>query len=742
MDYLQRTKILSRRGAADFVGRQNEMEKLLCRAKGEDESGSLLFLHAPATGASELLGQIFDSLFSAQEEIVPVYFPIHKNHQTAKTVAAHFLQNFLLQSIAFRRRDEKLLNSFPAIQEFAELAAPEDRHWIDPLLAVLKREGKFADDYSFIKNCFAAPLRLASAGAKIFVMIDDLHRAEKHFRETNLIEELEKIYSSANIPFVLAGRRRFLLDAARSGGERLRRTEIMRLDPLPDSDAELLINKLAEKYAVKINEQTRDLIARQLDSNPLFIEAIFEAAAEREIDLDSFQNVQQIYVDEIFGGRIGKFFDSEFEQVAPNFSSQTQIIRHLRKTALDETQKSRAEKWRGHFDIPDEEFHRMLRDLHTAEIINSNSNSIEAEDENLCLKDYLEARYRLEISNEQRALAVGSQLAKSLKRAPQLMALFYRRASILSLRELLTAFNCQAVPESLLDYTKFKDIYKGLPADEILRQVESENEKANLPQIVFAAHAAAFYPQLRQVSDLERSAVALGFESADYRAENEIVWIAAEIDSKLEAAKELTEFWCDRLEMAALACDFTKYQLWLVAPEGFSPEAVEVLKERNGMGASREQVKLLIKYLNAENLVQEKSRSNEYEMIIPMGDDTELIAAHAVEEIARKHSFQPKAITQIKTALVEACINAAEHSHSPDRKIYQKFAVEDDKIIITISNRGIRIPSEKVAEMTMQIEPDEGRRGWGLKLMRTLMDDVKFEQVDDGTRISMVKYLK
>ena len=129
-------------------------------------------------------------------------------------------------------------------------------------------------------------------------------------------------------------------------------------------------------------------------------------------------------------------------------------------------------------------------------------------------------------------------------------------------------------------------------------------------------------------------------------------------------------------------------------------------------------------------------------MVIPMGDDTELIAAHAVEEIARRHNFKSKAITQIKTALVEACINAAEHSLSPDRKIYQKFAVEDDKIIITISNRGVKIPSEKTAETATTIEPDEGRRGWGLKLMRTLMDEVKFEQVDDGTRISMVKYLK
>ena len=125
-------------------------------------------------------------------------------------------------------------------------------------------------------------------------------------------------------------------------------------------------------------------------------------------------------------------------------------------------------------------------------------------------------------------------------------------------------------------------------------------------------------------------------------------------------------------------------------------------------------------------------------MIVPMGDDTELIAAHAIEDIARRHHFQPKAINQIKTALVEACINAAEHSHSPDRKIYQRFVVEDDRIVITISNRGLRLADKEAVE----VQPSEGRRGWGLKLMRSLMDEVKLEQVDDGTRISMTKYLK
>jgi len=100
---------------------------------------------------------------------------------------------------------------------------------------------------------------------------------------------------------------------------------------------------------------------------------------------------------------------------------------------------------------------------------------------------------------------------------------------------------------------------------------------------------------------------------------------------------------------------------------------------------------------------------------------------------------------------VEACINAAEHSLSPDRKIYQRFRVENDKLVITISSRGIVPPNIQghiEEKRGAQLRPDDNsdeaqqRRGWGLKLIKTLMDEVEFERVDEGTSLRMTKYLR
>jgi serine/threonine-protein kinase RsbW len=131
-------------------------------------------------------------------------------------------------------------------------------------------------------------------------------------------------------------------------------------------------------------------------------------------------------------------------------------------------------------------------------------------------------------------------------------------------------------------------------------------------------------------------------------------------------------------------------------------------------------------------------------MVIPMGADTELIAANTVEQIARRVNFGPEAINQIKTALIEACINAAEHSLSPDRKIYQRFLVENDKLVVTVASRGV-VPASfagQNGQADSVRNESEARRGWGLKLIRTLMDEVEFERVDDGTQLRMTKYRK
>ena len=165
----------------------------------------------------------------------------------------------------------------------------------------------------------------------------------------------------------------------------------------------------------------------------------------------------------------------------------------------------------------------------------------------------------------------------------------------------------------------------------------------------------------------------------------------------------------------------------------------------NAFSSSRQQLGLLASRLGetTPSPVVPAGPPDEFLMVVPMGEDNELIAANTAEQIAKRLTFRPEAINQIKTAVVEACINAFEHSFSPDRKIYQRFRVESDRLVVTISSRGV-LPGNLngAGGRSDTTEAAEERRGWGLKLIRTLMDEVEFERVDDGTSLRMTKYVR
>ena len=311
----------------------------------------------------------------------------------------------------------------------------------------------------------------------------------------------------------------------------------------------------------------------------------------------------------------------------------------------------------------------------------------------------------------------------------------------MGLRDLLARFNYQRVAASLLHADRFARMYRGTDPEEIALGLDAETDLIRLPQIVHVASAASFHPPILQVCDEERCAVAHGFDATPYTDANEIVWLAAEIEVKHEAGRAITEVWCDRLAQLAHSCHFKRVRLLLVASEGFSAEASELMNEREVFSSTRQQLELLTARLSPEQVEEQKAAApDEFEMVIPMGGDAELIAAHTAEQIARRLEFQPEAINQIKTAVVEACINAAEYSLSPERKIYQRYRLESDKLIITVSSRGVLLPASANAAPTG--DETNGRRGWGLKLIRDLMDEVEFERVDDGTRLRMTKYLR
>ena len=124
---------------------------------------------------------------------------------------------------------------------------------------------------------------------------------------------------------------------------------------------------------------------------------------------------------------------------------------------------------------------------------------------------------------------------------------------------------------------------------------------------------------------------------------------------------------------------------------------------------------------------------------IPIFPEMELTATQTAEAVARFMKLDPDKIEEIKLALIEACINAFEHSQSQDGRIGINFEIGEDQLTIHISDRGHGFDLKEVQEELRRRHEQGKHRGWGLAIMKGLMDEVQIEATVQGTTITMVK---
>ncbi len=737
-----RRRILGRVKRAEFVGRTAELDRLVSHAT-RGEARGLLILLAPLAGVSELLRQAYDELFRRQGDVVPIYFSLPRSETTAVSAAIEFLSAFLLQYVAFRRDEPSLCEASLTLNDLADLAPASDLEWIEELVESYNKQRFGNDDRELVRFCLSAPRRVPVTAVRPFVMLDAVQLSSYSESDVPFATEIIRGLKAYANPFALAGLRREIADAFDRAGADAESFDTIRLEPLLEEDARQLVASAASRQEVAITDESRDLLAYQLEGSPYFLTAILQAAHEKQLRLNSYLDCERLYVDEVLGGRLNRYFTSLLENVAAEPEIRASLVRVLCEAVPQNSRSASFESWRKRLKLDARVVERILRRLHIQELVNWDGETIDADSGPIAWKDFLRSRFRLDALREPRALVVADLMAAALKRAPQSIAQHYRSAAGLRLRELLSRFDSQHVPGVLFDYEQFATVYKGLAPEEISAGLESDTALMKLPQVFHTAGGASFSRELKQFGE-EVSAVAHAFEGATYSDANEIVWLSARIESKLEADRTLVEAWCNRLENVARKAGIARFQLWLIASEGFNAEARRLLRERGAFGSSQQQFEILASRLSEGEGVAPQAEENEVMMVLPMGGDYELLAANTVEQLARRLNFRPEAINQIKHAIVEACINASEHSLSPDRKIYQRFRVENDKLVVTISSRGI-VPSTVNGhnrELTTGNvdKTGEQRRGWGLKLIKTLMDEVEFERVDEGTSLRMTKY--
>lgn len=133
------------------------------------------------------------------------------------------------------------------------------------------------------------------------------------------------------------------------------------------------------------------------------------------------------------------------------------------------------------------------------------------------------------------------------------------------------------------------------------------------------------------------------------------------------------------------------------------------------------------------------------ELTLPMVADIEIAAARTAGNLARELGMSSDSIDEMAHAIIEACINAREHSGSADKRIYVRFVGTsagegNPRIDVWISDRGrgFDVGEARARRNTLGAVH---KRGWGLQIIEAHMDEVDISTAPDGgTTLHMVKY--
>jgi serine/threonine-protein kinase RsbW len=137
------------------------------------------------------------------------------------------------------------------------------------------------------------------------------------------------------------------------------------------------------------------------------------------------------------------------------------------------------------------------------------------------------------------------------------------------------------------------------------------------------------------------------------------------------------------------------------------------------------------------------TEEQKFELHVPSTLGSEKIAMDFAAKVARTLQFPADRIEDLKTAVAEACMNAIEHGNKADAstRVGIRLTAVANGLQIAVHDHGTGAGSVPTPDIESRIAGETAGRGWGIFLIKNLMDEVSFESNENGSIVKMMIYL-
>ncbi len=719
----------------EFFDRADELGHIIERAAGEVRLPGLYLAGRRWSGKTELLRRAHASLFWDQGRVVPVYYQF-RDHEEPAALAEDYLKEVLKQLLAFRRRDPLVVGRELSLGNIEAMLNEGSDPGLAGFIATHREAKRGADAVAALRNAASLPKFIAErTGLPVYLLLDDIDTGTAALRKKDrgAMAEFMGEACARSFSFVASGSSETLLESGLLGT-----VEPFRLRGLGPSQGAAMMAELCRQYNVGFDTEILSFAASKLEGNPMYIKNIVLAARRAGVGLSTLKDFIDLYAKELFDGNIGLALRSSLRVRG---SVDLSVLNAVATAAAPATEQALAAR----FSASVESIREALEGFCAQGLVALNLGSVGWAGDNVA-RDFV--RYNNEVLTHGRsAEEVRTAMVRDgLKEGFNLKGAVVRGRLKEDASEILASFNGQKVLRVLFNNGQFisrrtEEKAGNGAGDGVAWQVPGGTD-LTLPQIIGCFDSSVW----EKHETGPRIIISNGFVNSKYDAGNEVVWITAVKDALSPVNIGDVENFLRRSQILRQNFRTTRVFKWMVGKEGFTAEARKRLEADGVFSADAVQMRILRDKIEDFRAGEAPSGSSlapnkEFEVVLPSSTKAELVAARAVEEIGTEMGFDETAIGQIKAALVEACINAFEHSGVKQSKVFLRFVSSGNRLVIHVQNGGVDFERGLDRAVAASDRGELKKRGWGLELMKGLMDEVRFEKIRGGTKIVMVKYL-